>query len=474
MMRVQFLSTIALGALTASCASPVETRRLEAVNDRNPVGEGVSYYLPKRDVKLIIERQPTTPGLERAEAAFARARALEYAAQTELSAKTEAAETADRAVAAAKALEAPEATLNPLIAAARTARLAAGEADFLHKRLKADADRKADAYKSELKSALDGSPTRLRETARIEVLPFSPDPDYRFAARLNHGPHRDDSWKIATTSSGLLSTVDVDPSGKLDEIAVSIGKLVVSHFAPVSSIADVKSIEGLRSGDRNASGPCPTEFYFEKVFDPAKFDSSDPANVESHRGTIAKALANLCSSYRLDVAAPTQAKNGPDDSSLYKRGFAYRRTLPFTIVFEKAVTATVNGREVLVGFEPFKSEVVMLPNGAPIDVLPFEASGTTARNLAAVFDHGMLTSIDFQHPSEGQAIVAIPFEIVTGAAQHLGELATLRTSVTQKRVNAAGEETRLLEEFQKTLKARQDYDKALKAYIAGDDVPESE
>jgi len=477
-----------LSTTLTACVSPLSTRSMANADD---TGLGISYFLPKRELKITLDRKPvTTAEIARLEAQAGAARAALVEVENDLKTKKALLKIAELQLKAAEEVGLADGALNPLKAAVATAKYnervamriveerrapAAAASERLHDAIAANAKNK-----SETES--------YQETIKVEISPYLPDTRHRFVAELNHSWARSDKWAITTTDAGLLQSANADPDGKLDDILVEAGKLAIQAFGgtgPIVGAATLpglpKSLAGTDGAENAAQDGCLVSYHVEFHVDPA---------IMADRTNLAHALANICSAFHIEIAVPAMTSAAPKlTENVVSRGLAYRRQIPYTVVLSKhlgGITTFSKLKELhfknmdgakapeVTDFAPVDSQVVLLPNGAPIDVVSFDASSTTAQIYKTTFQNGMLTMLDYTRPSEGAAIIGIPSRIISGAVSQIGELTTLRLKTTTDKLSAADEDVKLYDKYVETLKARQSYEEALEKFIADEKINDTD
>lgn len=422
---------------------------------------GISYYLPKRLVRIVIDRKAADPATADLAAAVVVGKARAETAAADVETKKTAEDKARAELQAARDAKLPDGELD---AALKKAEAELAKAKALSLVRKAQYDAAIEALR-----AAEPSEGKYEETFSIVPTDFVPDESKRYIARLDHNWLRDDKWNVTTTKSGLLTTTVVTPDGQLDEVATEVAKLalVFSGGFPASPVAKFGNKYTMaRVAKEEGRGPdCPPLFHYDREFDPANASLT----------TINEELGRLCSIYRLEFPRVADQSTGPD-ASLLGQGLAYRRERPWTLTVKK-FPIDDPPLDVLAeqsGYQPFRAVTLMLPNGAPVEVLPYGGNVFTDQNYTGTFDNGMLTTADFTQPSEIKSVALIPVNAISGAAALAGSLLSVRLNTTTAQVNDATQSTILLGEGVKQLKAQQDYENAMKKYIAGEPIPEPE
>lgn len=452
-MAQRIAAALAAALIVSACASSLQSTYKAAAAD---AGEGISYYLPKRLVRLTVERKQSTLDRAALAAAYQTAKSAEAEARKMATEKEVAFDTAKRAHQAAIDAGLDSEALKPLATARTAAENAYKVAQKALELRSAETSAAAEKLNAPIPELKKGDKL-YEETARLALLDPIPDIDQRFVAKLNHHWSRDDDWLIDVSAAGLLSGATSNPDGKADEIITEISKTVLALASPGGLVPPSKAVglnifkstaEDQKFQQRDtADNKCQTNeftFRYELEFDPTSLGEA----------AINKSLTNLCSSFRVEFAAPATRSSVNQETAL--RGLAYRRGRPVTFTLKKfrgGADLLLRGPQET-DFEPHQSATFMIPNGSPVEVLPFEPSAISKQKMTAKFDNGMLTQADFEKPSEGAALAQIPATVVKGAFGLTGELLTLRINNTKSQASSFTAEKDAIDELKKLLEAQ--------------------
>ncbi|MEO1241048.1 MAG: hypothetical protein AAFX54_04005 [Pseudomonadota bacterium] len=407
-------------------------------SERVAVGEttqGVSYFLPKRNIKLSFTR---TIADKKVEATLTNAKKKLGELETaEKQAKADAAK--------AKALyqSIPDGS-----AAKEDAKKAKETAEGKRKvAMNAVSDQKTkvqtaqEAVQAFRRCTLEGGSTTAgaqpcyNDSIKLTLMDPVPDPRYFFVTNMKRTGLRDDEFQIKTTADGLLSSSTGTFTDRTGDIIVEIAKIVGVVAAPPTAAA-VPLTETVQPDDGCTPGP----FKYEHIFDPGA-----PNTVEIDK--IKSDLAKRCANYRValtrpntncertnDVClaprqnnnnAPSQKAQGKDPLS-YAPGLFYRRPLPYIVSVidcgKKCQTTAERGSPNV----NLQSSLFMLPNNGPISYVPFRASPFVKTVYDVKFDKGLLTQWDADRPSEVLAVVRLPLEIIKAPFEALSEVLVLK------------------------------------------------
>gem|GEM_PF-6317813 len=204
-------------SLTACATTPAIFSEKSSSNE----GPGISYYLPKRLLKIELSRAAVTAApadVSAAEAAVKASKTVEAAAkEANETAVADAAQGRTDGVSTViqDSLDKTEFKTKLQLAAATKSR---EEADKGLAKVKADVALRA------------GQPGIVfSDTVTVTQLALVPDTKRRYVARLQHHWRRSDNFDLKTTASGLLSTSDVKSTDHTSDI------LLAARPFPVSS-----------------------------------------------------------------------------------------------------------------------------------------------------------------------------------------------------------------------------------------------
>lgn len=364
--------TLTLGG----CSTPI-LYSIPATNARIDKG-GVSYYLPKKLLKVAVVRQlaPTADEVKKAKAEL---------------------DAAEKAVEAAKqAVKTEEAILNKLpkddeakpTREARLKKVLEARAILLNVQ-KAHDDANIDYQEKKVAAdAAAAGKVAFLDRFTLTPLPAVPDTEHRYIAQSKHVATRRDLFNLKTTTSGLLTNSAAVAEDKSGEVISQIAGLVFAFIggpSPVSSTPQlVERIEPSCPGRPEDFRPAP--FSIELVVDPMDLKEA----VGTTKSHVDQTLCALGADYvirRKPVGIePDQIPHrisceGAKDQLTDCPGLFYRRDLPHILSVQKKV-----GREFIA-----VSEISMpMPNASPVEFLSLEGAAFVTRAFTTVFDNGML------------------------------------------------------------------------------------
>ena len=215
-----------------------------------------------------------------------------------------------------------------------------------------------------------------------------PDRGQFYTLTYNASPLSDDQVKINVSTEGLLESIDVTVADKTGDIIVKLAQLA-KEAAKLSALG----LEG--------RAPKPKELVLDQDIDP---DNSEELKNLNEKLKIfgLKAIID-------PLGHDMQINSGPREN----RGVYYRPLIPYRVTI-----STLEGAEKMV----CKSEILSLPNGAPIMAVDVTRACLVTKVTKLTFDKGTLKAVDINKPSEVSALVDIPINVVKEVVSIPGEL----------------------------------------------------
>lgn len=451
---MHFSQVILLAAcsLVVACSTPV-VRTAKSSSEG-----GLAYYLPKRNVRLIYDRDKPEDALA---AATSKAQAALKAAQTEQQAAQSALDSKKKLVAALagakpvdeKALQ--EATLAVAVA---TVELATAQEKVVK------ATNNATKAQGNLDDALKLTDAcGFVERFSANLSPYVADSSQRYVARLSHRITREESLVLKTTRSGLLTTSDATATDQSGAIIVALARSI-GAFRAAPLRVQPNSV-GTRAGPPRAT-PAPAgvsyedfcpfvqPVHYETTLDPTK---SEPLTaLQTHLGARFETMNNrACEVLRTKYAVQwIAAKGNCNDflgplalkSSAYElkstpelatatdisckektkpssdmgcSGLVYRRELPVTI-------------DVLRDHTPLVSFDFEIPNASPVERIAMDAGPFVKTKHNFVFESGMLVSVDSTRPSEALTAAEAPFNAIGALLKATADVVQFKVDLRNK------------------------------------------
>lgn len=422
--------------LLSSCATIRSTPR-----SANELASGVTYYLPKRDIKITAERK------------LLKKDDLQKVIATK---KTEL-ETVSASI---KTLEASIKTANDRLKIASVQASADAVATLKEELAIATADlelakgRKT-SVDTEIKTAeaslriLEVAPANscaFSYSAAIELLAPVADTRVRLVADAFHSPLRDDDTKLAVNAAGLFSTANVVAADRTGDILVEIA----SAFSGLGGAGDPLAAfdGGSQLADPGECAKLPTKFAY-------RLDPSSAAERSAVNGELKVAgfpfrvqVPAMANGYdgansiadRQRIGGSAQDKTYPINDALRHQGMNgalfYRTALPQTIILRQCTTGTQCAPE---GADsvPIDATITMLPQIGPVSYIPMRSSAFVKTVDDVVFDNGMLVSWNASRPSEVLEVVRLPVKILKSIVSVPAEIFKLRIDLSDQQKGLA-------------------------------------
>lgn len=468
----QFFFVSVLVLLSSGCHSMLNgykahpTKTTETGSTLKP-STGLSYYLPKKLVKVTLTRtEVTSDALQKARTAATEA---SDAAKKAESAASAADAAATQAEALAKALQASTDTTAKSQAASEAIRRRA-ESDLA----KVAAD-KAKNSADNLKRVADnlanqsGAET-YQDDLVITELPAAPDTSRIFYAELSHWVTHEDALTLTTTESGLLTTTKGSSADKTGDIIIDTARLAKAIASLVTGLplgvralptppGGADTCPDLANPRRFSDKDWKRAFKAEYLIDPATFDPQGSINLE---------LCKLNSPLFIGVTKLTVPQSPTLDTESEFHGLVYRRPASYQIEARERVTTIPAGtipcpmgqskcaietQEIISHL--VKAVELALPNGGPLAALSMETGWFVKTNYDIGFQDGMLTKLDVQRPSEVHAAIQIPLTIARELIALPTDLIQLKIDHSTKDASLVNAQSAILEAEKKKLDAEE-------------------
>lgn len=435
----QSLVILIFAVALSGCAGFVQTQKI----DNTGITSGISYYLPKRMHRLIVTANILDPETQKKEF-------------------NEAAKLSGALSAEAKKLKS-EWTKLKLVAentptgkakddADKAAQLAEGNYNAAGILAKLSIDAKEEA-KRKYDLARNFSSRKCNYDISMKVLPQPLEPDIRhpFTLIMAHSFFRDDELFIKTTSSGLLSNLDVTTTDRTGDVVVEIAKAVAIFAGGLPITPGVTAPPKVRGAAPPPTLPVkeciPTELRYDDVVDFAdapievllKDNGGYPPDTTKYdvpeNLTIGIRESGYIGTNLADKKSPL-SKMCEGDSDTRKEcvrpnGLLYRRDETFLVQL-KRVDKTV-----------LAAAQISMPNLSPVSIVPFEALSLVTTKNKTVFENGMLVSHDTNLPSQALGIAKIPTRVVEGMLGAITNFLQLKIDYTKKQTDLADQRTKL-------------------------------
>lgn len=390
-------------------------------------GSGVSYFLPKRDIKVtserrILKRAEIEKKIAAAEAKQKTAKEEAAAAKTDLETKVALLATLAAGTDAWKDAEASRATANGKLILANAA--------------KDKADGAVDVAKAELLAIPADAQCVASFETKVELLPAVPDHSQHFVANFAHNILRDDDGKLSLTADGLLSSSNVVAADRTGDILVELAG-AIAGFGFRSGPKAMASDE-VRTPQDDCDAPV-KKFVYQ--FNPADHGALSNVNdelVASGFGVIKLELQGIKST----ASHPPETIN-----AIGRRGaIFYRSPLPITVIIRQQD-------------RPVDAAVAMIPQLGPISYIPLRSSAFVKTVDDVTFSNGAITSWNASRPSEVLEVVRLPIKLLKAVISVPAEILSLKVNLSDK--------DKALAVSQQAQIASQEKLAALKACISG-------
>ncbi|MCZ8063076.1 hypothetical protein [Silanimonas sp.] len=424
---------------------------------------GVSYYLPMRHAKVTFTRVKAD---DKADQAFADATTKLKAAEAAL-AGAKAATAAQASLLEAmkrdgiKETDAPYITVLAELVKLRQAEVAAA---------KDEAAAKAKANQAEI-AALQLADSKAMcgwvDSVQVQLLEFVPDTSARYLLQPESSAFRSDTFKMTTTTSGLLQTTNIEQKDETGSVLINLARSITAWSSP-SPLANQPYFENLNTPIKNlavGSNRCAQLAWeprkLEFIIDP--IDESQWGNVGTQISNAARVRGLSGSTDERFTYTLSIARRSPEADSSARplagrpsgAGIFYRRERPLVV---NIALSDEDGNPQSIG-----NVVLSVPNGAPIDAIGMDATAFVTNRSNLGFSNGMLVSVDNSRPSPAAAIASVPWQISEATLRQISALLTLRVEITQKETSAATEERALLEQMKAIIEAQEALDRAREA-----------
>lgn len=415
------------------------------------VSSGVSYYLPRRDMKITVER--TVLKLDEVKKKVAAAQKAADQAQTD-------------AKAAADDLKAREAIL-PLLAAgsdawkeAEAARATAAANKSLTAAALSEAKAAlalAQADQARIETAAGGQ-CLYRHDTKLELLAAVPDHAMRFNASFAHNILRDDEGKLAVTPDGLLTSGNAVATDRTGDIIVELAG-AISGFGAGGS----RPMNAALVNPATDCGNVVQKFIYQ--FDPVEWATVnqrllqagfpiqlDLKNVRQEGPSCLTARSpetDAERATRLASCAQTVTGTSGRAGALY-----YRSAVPITVIIEQC-NVLPDGKFDCANTIPVDAALVLIPQLGPISYVPMRSSAFVKTVDDVTFSNGSITSWNASRPSEVLEVVRLPVKVLTSIISVPAQIFSLRVNVSDKEKALAASQQAQMEAQQRlaTLKA---------------------
>lgn len=421
-------------AIFTGCSGFIHTKKTKS----DQIHKGISYYLPKRQHKLIVTAEYLVPEKEedRYKQTVDVLKEFVSEANSQKSNWTRLQKIADNTPAGGKAKEKAD-------YAAQTAEGKYKGMLFLIGSAKQgleEAEKRLNFARMSAQAKEKDQKCFYYPEMQITPLPLEPDINHSYYLELNHSILRDDKMTIETTASGLITNeTNVTTTDRTGDIIVEIAKTIamfgvgfpITPSAPtLMTIAppevDGKTQDKVKCYTHKLVYETITDFTngFDIKFNPHGYisqeyvlpsykvalkdrnSSPDPNSNPDHNNQVAKHTEDCSPSNWKEIC---RKNNG----ILYRRDQTHLVELKFD-------TSTV------------ASEVISMPNLSPVSLIPADSLFLVTTKNIATFKDGMLVKFDTDQPSQALEVVRLPARVLRGMLEAVTELIQLKVNYTNE------------------------------------------
>lgn len=276
------------------------------------------------------------------------------------------------------------------------------------------------------------------------ILEIQTIPDRNYLMRLSHDPSASfhDNVAIGIDPDGLLrrvatTTVDEGPAivAKLAELATLVAQAPTAYRGPRE-----KGVVGSRRYELR------TRLLRTLIVNPT--DASSYQMQLAQYGIVLQATPMLAGA----DGCCTIDEERPCEPVCSESGVCYRPVVPYHVALRPGGLLSAG---TAIELQDGTEDIVLLPNRSPIVCLPIDRTPFVTSSFVATFDHGLLTSVESDKPSEILGFLEIPIRVAKAVVGIPGELLTFRVNHYERLQKAAGSEAAALQAIENLSKARQ-------------------
>lgn len=322
------------------------------------------------------------------------------------------------------------------------------------------------------------------DSFKVELQDFVADASERYELIYLHSSSREDHFKIGSTASGLLKSADAELKDQSGEILISLAKSIAAFpsIGPPSTARSGAPPAGKSCSDLNWQA-----FTLVAVVDPTEQTEWNDLAKRINAASVVKDTSGadaVTFSYGFDSTAQggtpsrtpekipvgrisnsitaAQKKSCTANPSALCRdaedGIYYRRERPHLVTVKD-------------GTAPIGAFVLVVPNGAPVDLLTVEATAFVTNDYKIGFENGMLVSLDTTRPSEVLEVVSIPWKIARETLSLVTDIIKIRVDYSTNQASLVEQEVKLIGQMEALIEAQRKLDEAKKS---GGSTTESE
>lgn len=258
-----------------------------------------------------------------------------------------------------------------------------------------------------------------------------PDSSQQFMLRYHPSLMADDDFNVKVGTDGLLTKVKMTADDKTDEFVI---KLI--------DVAKELSKSPLLFGDEPLKAQPVPVLVYEATFNPF----TDCAQI-THE------LNRRISGHRLGISLDEVGNTGKTYQRAFETtkqrdfsGVAFRPVLPYTL------KCSVGSKVVL-------REPLLLPDPNQICTFPIGRASFVKKVTDLTFEHGILTEVTVNKPSEALAFVEIPLALAKALTEIPANIVQVKLNNTKNAASSAEEQIKLLDAQKRLIEAQAALDK---------------
>ncbi len=241
-----------------------------------------------------------------------------------------------------------------------------------------------------------------------------PDPDYIYTLKLKHQPQAADTFGLTvSTNTGFLMSLNVTNDDRTGAIIETIADTAIEVYKLAHGGFLAKNFDG-----KEKKFEVPQKIYIE--FDPANTSEVDSLN---------KRLGDIA---QIHITPPEIHGVSFTNTAIIndKNGVFYRPKQPY-------ILELTNDYEIT-------RKVILIPNKAPILSINLKRAPFVKQTSQITFVDGFPTQLNIDRPSELEAIVKVPYNIVKSVA-------TIPTNLIQLKIDYSSANQRLYDAQKKEI-----------------------
>lgn len=437
--NITFRNSLAItSAILMSACATVQTRTTNDFEFKSSHSSGLTYFLPKRFVKLKVVAEPLKASKIKKDLAAAKK------AQETVQAKVKAFEaTIKIEQERLKTLTNPEA-----IKAAQT-KIDNNTTDLLLERVKLLKENAKVQGLQENYILAQNSNGECKYTISSSLTDPVPDVEKKFIARPFHNPLRDDVQTFKVSNKGLLTSANVTATDRSADVIVEIAGAIASLGGSGGFDEDGNPVED------SSEVKCPI-IASEHIFDPIDQSNIDEINRKLHINKFGLQIddVDLLGAPSITKATPIAVKGRltPNEED----GLYYRTPIPILVSYSRCSLEETPESERdsdVSGDQPrcdpatvqaVSATLAMIPQAGPVSYIPMRSSAFVKTVDDVTFENGTITGWTNNRPSEALEIVRLPVKILRSVISVPAEILSLKIDYSSKEESYAAQQALLI------------------------------